>query len=240
MSAFANVRFEIRKWVGSRPTIYTPLVQLKLIGNRDQLASRNTQIVIEGFPRSGNSFACAAFRLANPQVTQIATHLHVPAHVLRAVQLRLPTMVLLRHPFDVLQSDRALRHEIRQRNGLHNSMDRGPSFGQMASSYVDFYRRLQSVRSRVVVANFDTVRHEYGRVIEEVNRRFERNFAIFDGTEESVRKTRLSCGYHALPNELRDSIKLRVAEDFEREREFIAPLLASAVAEYEAFCEFAV
>ncbi len=44
--------------------------------------------MIEGFPRSGTSFAVQAMQSANPDLAgRIATHVHASAHLIRAAQL---------------------------------------------------------------------------------------------------------------------------------------------------------
>ena len=52
---------------------------------RGLLVDGGTQMVIEGFPRSGNTFAVFAFRHAQRRDIRVAHHLHAPAQVIRAV-----------------------------------------------------------------------------------------------------------------------------------------------------------
>lgn len=64
-----------------------------------QLATRRSRLCIEGFPRSGNTFAMACL-LAIPGLAreEIAHHTHNFANVRRALSLGIPTYVLLRDP----------------------------------------------------------------------------------------------------------------------------------------------
>jgi hypothetical protein len=57
--------------------------------------SRTTQLVIEGYPRLGNTFAVVAFLQAQKEDVRIAHHLHAPAQVIRAARWRIPTIVLI-------------------------------------------------------------------------------------------------------------------------------------------------
>jgi hypothetical protein len=102
----------LEKWLqihaGSHPTVYFSLY--RLLRTRKDLTravTPDTQVVIEGFPRSGNSFARRAFIMAQEEtfdVTRIAHHLHVPAQIVRAAQWRIPTLVLIRRPRDAVLS----------------------------------------------------------------------------------------------------------------------------------------
>src|ERR687894_957930 len=73
-------------------------------GKRATLARPDTALVIEGFLRSGNTFSVAAFELANGPKLHVGRHLHGAPHVLRAVRLGLPTIVLIRQPRDAVLS----------------------------------------------------------------------------------------------------------------------------------------
>jgi hypothetical protein len=53
---------------------------------RDLLVDRRTQIVIEGFPRSGNTFAVVALQQAQRESVRVARHLHMPEQVIRAAK----------------------------------------------------------------------------------------------------------------------------------------------------------
>ena len=55
----------------------------------DLMVRRGTEICIEGFPRSGNTFAVYAFELWNPG-SQVAHHLHAPGQFVRALRLSVP------------------------------------------------------------------------------------------------------------------------------------------------------
>src|SRR5215210_2906944 len=74
-----------RRYVGRHPFLFYNFYRLKP-SYRDLLVARRTQIVIEGFPRSGNTFAVVAFEQAQRESVRVAHHLHMPAQVIRAAQ----------------------------------------------------------------------------------------------------------------------------------------------------------
>ena len=131
---------------------------------------RGSEICIEGFPRSANTYAVAAFRLANPGCGHIARHSHLAGQVIRAVGWGIPTLVLVREP-----EDAALSMKIRE-----------PSLGlgMLVRSYCRFYRSLMPLRGRFCVGRFDEVTSDYGAVVGRVNGMFGTDFGLPDGSEE--------------------------------------------------------
>ena len=70
---------------------------------RKVMVHENTDICIEGFPRSANSFAVRAFPIANPNI-KVSSHIHVTMQIIKAVNLSIPVLFLLRDPLDSLSS----------------------------------------------------------------------------------------------------------------------------------------
>ncbi len=71
------------------------------------LASRitpSTGLVVEGFPRSGNTFCAEAFRVVSDGRYEIVSHVHHVAQVKSAVKLGIPTIVVIREPVACLAS----------------------------------------------------------------------------------------------------------------------------------------
>ncbi len=136
------------------------------------LVSEETDIVIEGFPRSGNTFAVAAFSFAQVSHVHIAGHTHRAAHVITAVKSHIPTVVIIRNPRDTALS----------------CVIRSPflSLEQALKGYIRFYQRLMPYKYGVVFARFEEVVSNFGTVIEEVNEKFGTVFKIFEHTDANV------------------------------------------------------
>jgi hypothetical protein len=127
-------------------------------------------IVIEGFMRSGNTFSVAAFEIANGPL-HIGRHMHGAPHVLRAVRMGVPAIVLIRPPRDAVLSYLVRRDTLTPHHAL--------------VEYLDFYRTTWPVRSGFVVGLFDRVVSDFGGVIDEVNARFGTSFRRFEHTPEN-------------------------------------------------------
>jgi hypothetical protein len=158
-----------------RPLARTPYVwdvaMLARPDKRSTLARRDTAIVIEGFLRSGNTFSVAAFAVANGPELHVGRHLHGAPHVLRAVRLGLPTVVLIRRPADAVSSYLVRRPTLTADDAL--------------LEYLDFYRTTWPVRHGFVVGLFDEVVSDFGSVISSVNQRFGTSFTRYRPTPES-------------------------------------------------------
>ncbi len=135
---------------------------------------RATDVVIEGYPRSGNRFAIAAFVLAQHAPVRVAHHLHAPGHVIAAVRAGVPVLVLTRDPDDAIVDFALIRPDL--------------TVGQAARGYARFYQPLLPYRGRFVVARFEDVTSDFGKVVRAVNERFGTNFAEFLHTEERARE----------------------------------------------------
>lgn len=157
--------------MGRYPSLYYGVHALTR-RHRHLVIGRDTEIVIEGFPRSANTFAVVAFEHAQGRRVSIAHHLHAPAQVLRAVEQKIPAIVLIREPVAAVVS----------------LLIRDPRLSayQALLDYVSFYGRILRVRDWIVVGNFVEVTNNYGSVIQRVNQRFGTDFRIFEHTEDAL------------------------------------------------------
>jgi hypothetical protein len=181
-------------------------------GYEDLLVNDGTDICIEGFPRSANSFAVAAFRHAQDEPVGIAHHNHVPAPVLTAVQKGLPTVVLIRGPVEAVISNRGLQLQIGTVED--KAMPMHVSFEAQLNAWQSFYETIWPHHEQVVIAPFEVVIDDFGLIIDRVNARFGTNFDHFEHTSENVEAVRSLRGYHALPSEQRSALKQQARERF--------------------------
>ena len=156
--------------LGRHPSIYLPFARRRY--GRDRAYSKGCEIVIEGFPRSANSFSVNAFELAQDRPVQIAHHVHAPAQVLAAVSDGVPAIVLARRPKDAVLSLLLWHPHLRVRDAVR--------------SYDAFYRPLLPHTDGFVVGEFSQVTGDFGSVIRRVNERFGCDFAEFESTPENL------------------------------------------------------
>lgn len=170
-----KVRYELRSIVAQYPALYIPLARWKN-RRRDDIGiiDKNTEIVIEGFARSGNTFALAAFVLSQKRPFRIAHHLHAPGQIIFGTKMNIPVVVLIRDPDEVVLSVKLFNPHY--------------SFAQILRAYLRFYRRIEAHKHEFFIADFRRVVSNFGEIIRDVNKRFETDYGIFLHSDDNVRR----------------------------------------------------
>ncbi len=231
MSCWRDYWFGWQMKIGRHPGLYYTLFAHRFPFNRMRV-TRDTELCIEGFPRSANSYAVVAFKLVNPEV-KIAHHLHVPAQILRAVAFHIPAVLIIRKPEDavasflIFQQSKHVDHYLR--------------------FYTDFYRALVPVMEEVLVIDFTTIVNDVNRMIQAVNWRYQRHYQQIDRLEDRQAEifTRLEA-YHqqffggsihksTLPHAERERWKSEIKSRINK-----SPLLETAQAMYNHFLQKAI
>jgi hypothetical protein len=228
--------FRLEKWfqihAGGHPTVYFSLYRL-LRQDLSRIVTPDTQLVIEGFPRSGNSFARRAFVMAQNESfdkTRLAHHMHVPAQVVRAAQWQIPTLVLIRRPRDAVLSF-AVWDPI--------------SVDQALKYYVSFYETCEKYRDAFVLGRFEEVTEDFGQVIKRINDKFGTTFSLFRHEQDNVGKLFADMETYARtkyggtiwerklhrPSAVKDRMKHEIEHDLENPKQ--KSLIAEAEAVYD-------
>ena len=163
----------------------------------------DTEIVIEGYPRCGNTFAHIAFKVAQPRQVKIGHHTHAPAQVIAAVKNKIPTIVLIRDPEDAIVSY------------LVGGFDPGLTVKQALREYISFYGSILPYRRGFVLAQFEALKTDYGAVIRRVNQIYGTDFQEFEHTSVNVQKcfSLIDAGYENIFGELSATVISRPAPE---------------------------
>lgn len=86
----------LRSTVERIPSLYCAGARLRRGRNRE-VVSRRSDLLVESFPRSGTTFLVAGLEIVCPHL-RVASHVHHVAHVRRAVDIGVPTVVAVRDP----------------------------------------------------------------------------------------------------------------------------------------------
>lgn len=231
--------FTVRSRLRCRPSLYT---LNRMLRGGDLYADEDTDIVIEGAPRSANSFVVEAFREAHEGSLRIGHHLHAAAHVIRSCSLGLPVLVLIRDPLDYLVSRRAFCFHVSVRVGECHPQT-AVSYREFLRDWMRFYGTLWPYRNEFVVGRFDRVTEDLNAVVDQLNERFDKDFRRFTGGAVRTREVQARAGYHAGPSPLRDEIKEtvrgRVEDALENGDGGLARELKGARAWYGRYAELA-
>jgi hypothetical protein len=173
ISPLRRVRHRARTQVFEYPAIYLPFARRKYRGHSPEVINADTELVIDGYFRSANTFSVHAFQLSQEKPVRLAHHLHAPAQLITAARRGIPALLLLRNP------DGAIISELLYDNvALPDALD----------AYTRFYTCLLPYLESFVVGEFEQVTHDYGTVIRRINARFGTNFTEFNHTDDAVRE----------------------------------------------------
>jgi hypothetical protein len=127
----------------------------------------DTELVIEGFGRSGSTFAVLAFESAQHRPVKLAHHTHAAAQVIVAARLGIPTLLIVREPLDA-----TLAHMVRRRIPARPAL----------TSWVRYHGRILPYRDRILAATLASVSSDFGSVTRSINERFGTTFDVFEHT----------------------------------------------------------
>jgi hypothetical protein len=207
--------WELKTVLAEHPTVAIPLTRLRGHG---EVVTDDTEIVIEGFVRSAQSYTVAAFRLAQePHASRIAHHTHAPSTLIDGVRRGIPALAIVREPEGAILS--------------YLIKTSATSIAGALRGYVRFHRPLLPYRQAIVVGTFPQVTDDLASVIRRVNERFGTSFGPFDPTEQNVGR---------VFREIEEEERRRARTDEERELSVPRPsavreeLKASMLAEYRS------
>lgn len=131
---------------------------------RQCLVRRSTDILIDGYFRSANTFSVEAFLSVNPGA-KVSQHLHSPFQFVRAGRFGVPAILLIRQPDDAVASELVRAPE--------------KTADEAWRDWIFFYESARQHSRFFVVATFDQVISDFSPVVQSVNRLFDRDFVPY-------------------------------------------------------------
>jgi hypothetical protein len=156
-----RVRFYIKNQIINSESLYLPYSRFK---SPDFTVDKNSDITIEGFMRSGNTFAYYQFKDANKNLN-IAHHRHSNTQITFSVRNKIPTLLLIRNPIDVIVS-------------TYIFFDKKIPEKQIAKSWIQFYRPLIKLREEIIISDFNNTINNFAKTVEQVNKFYKTEFCI--------------------------------------------------------------
>jgi hypothetical protein len=225
-----ELKYRLMYWASAYP-VFMVIPRVKFRHLDDLFVTRDTDLVIEGFGRSGTTFANFAFLSAQTQPVKTVHHTHAAAQVITAARMRVPTLLLVKPPLEAALSH-MVRHQVPARPTL--------------IAWIRFHRRVLPYLDRVVVTSFQNMITDFGAVTRRINDKFGTSFDVFIHTKESeasvferikkrnlvrwpegMRKTAL-----AIPSAEREALKEKLRGELMAEE--LAPLREKAQRLHEA------
>jgi len=189
-------------------------------GTVSRSVRRDTNLVIEGFPRSGNSYVMEIIRRRLKPGWHVAHHLHLPVQVELAVRWKLPTMVLFREPDEAIISLAALQYQAESHKSKLDSfdmtdMDLSLRLQDITIFYNQYYARILKLEPWFLIVPFSIVRHDFSLALNELNNRYKLGLDNTTILQSEREKTLNSDKYHIGPNAERDSYKQRISRIYD-------------------------
>lgn len=185
-----HTRWNLARKLRQQPSVFIPLIGRWRHTSRGDYRgfSRNTEIVIDAYPRSANTFATYAFLSAQTRPVEVCHHHHAAATLLAAASRKLPALTIIREPTAAIRSFAMFRW------ASHSNMVTPRECVECAiKDYLAFYRPLVSARDRLFVARFKSVTSDYGEVLSAFRERFHVDFETFKHTPENVARVYRMC-----------------------------------------------
>ena len=172
VSPVRRTRHRVRTQVFEYPALYLPFARHKYRGHSPEVISSETELVIDGYFRSANTFAVWAFQLSQERPVRLAHHLHAPAQLIAAARAGVPALLLLREPEGAILSEL-----LYDRVALADAL----------IAYSRFYTCLLPYLDSFVVGEFEQVTHDFAAVVRRLNERFGTGFSEFHHSAENTR-----------------------------------------------------
>ena len=155
----------IKHYIGRYPSLFMNLYRtFAPQKNQKLLFGHDTELVLEGYPRSANTFSVVAFEQAQSRPVKLAHHLHVEAQLIQAARENKPAVALLRNPEDCFRS-LLVRHPETPVSWAINR-------------YIQFYTAISKLGDKCLIITYEEVINDMGAVIEKINKHFGTNYDV--------------------------------------------------------------
>ena len=178
MMTLFDLKMRVRNnpWILStawkHPRLFPPIQRHR--GSR-RVVEPGDDAVIEGYPRSANTFASDAFSMSQNRPVQFGNHFHSPAQFALARRYKAPAMLLLREPVAAALSWVVFNEDLYDPE-------------KTLRFYINFHEPLLKITDSFVVAPFEEVTTDFARSVQRLNDRFGTDFELPRHDEEMQRK----------------------------------------------------
>lgn len=175
-------KYQIRRFIRRFPLLHLPFLRRKWKKWQEErdgckppsvVVSNETKVVIDGFPRSGNSFFVALMAVTQPPELSMSHHLHSAAHIKEGVNRGLPVIVIVRKP--------------NQATLAYCAYDRNVPLKESLLDWISFYEQVLALpKKSYALAHFDKFIENGNDVINEINQTFDALLKNFNHTNSEI------------------------------------------------------
>ncbi len=140
------------------------------------VVNKKTKIVVEGYPRSANTFAFNIFKRIFLEMgvspKRIAHHTHSAAQIIYGAKRNIPMVVVIRDPLSAVTS-------LIIMNDLHRK-DLSGIADLYLKQYISFHEKIIGLRDKYILADFNMIINNYNHIITEVNEKYKVKFNLLN------------------------------------------------------------
>jgi hypothetical protein len=142
----------LRLWAKATPVVYRIGKRLRDSRADEKLCGAGTDLVVDGYPSSANSFLCELLWQVSPNI-DLAHHTHSVANLKMGLKYDIPSVVPVRDPREAIPS-RIARF--------------GTDLNRSVEEYLAFHRFVKCRRDELIVFSFETVTCSPGVALRQV------------------------------------------------------------------------
>jgi hypothetical protein len=153
----AMIRFKIKAYIKSSPFLYRFITSIKKLAGEDKdfLCRNNSDLCVEAYPSSANSFLCKVLRYSYEDL-KIGQHTHTIANIKIAMKYNIPVVTIIRNPLDAVSS-RAVRFNT--------------AIEQCILEYIEFYEFIAEHSDELIVVSFENVVNNTSEVLRTIEKK---------------------------------------------------------------------
>ena len=233
-------KYRLRRFIRRFPALHLPFLRRKWEKWESEreggkppsvVVSGETRVVVDGFPRSGNSFFVALLAVTQPPELKMSHHLPSAAHIKEGVKRKLPVIVILREPREAVLA--------------YCAYDRNIPLSESLLDWISFYGQVSTLPTRsYALARFEKFIEDGDEVVQDVNGVFEGMLSAFDhalgevDAKKYLERTSIAAfgiSHRSQPTKERTDYKESIRAELEGEA--IKPLLEKAEVIYRKLCD---
>lgn len=152
-----NSNYYVKKYIETKLYLYKKLRK----STRDSRVQKDSDLAIIGYPRCGNSFGTRVIQYLQPTNIKIASHHHFVAELKYALQLGVPSLLLVRDPLNAVSSLVVRNPEIKISHALR--------------WYIWFYQEAYKCSKKCCVADYKEITKSPDVIIQKLNAMYNLN-----------------------------------------------------------------
>jgi len=190
----SNLWFRIRYYWASSPYLfYHAYSSLRY---PDNTVSKKTDLLIEGFGRSGSSFTADSFDISNNNNLSVVRNQKAITGVIKAAKYGIPVLMLIREPESVALSYKVMNPKLKFKN--------------IILEYSNYYERAWHYNNSFITSTNDQSWERFDLLVKRLNANFNTDFSTsFDikNLSDKVKKYQNEIYQRAYGNTLSESVK---------------------------------